>query len=64
MNSPYYNTEISTTVRDPNTKKLYRISLRNDVPYVTYRRRTRVLFANPVGGSAYINVKHVRVYFV
>ena len=57
----YYNTEISDSVR--NNGKLYRISKRDGVPYITYRRRTRVLYTNPVGGS-YINVNGSRIYFL
>lgn len=59
----YYDTNISSTVRNTADKKLHRISVRNQTPYVTYNRRTRVLFKNPVGG-AYINIKHSRVYFL
>ena len=59
-NAKYYNTDISGIVRLGS--KAYRISVRNKVPYVTYRRRTRVLFSNPVGG-AFINVEGSRVYF-
>ena len=59
----YYNTEISDTVRLGVGGKLYRISKRKGVPYITYKRKTRVLFANPLGGT-FINVGGTRVYFV
>ena len=59
----YYNTAISATVRNTITKKIHRIRKIGDVPYVTYKRKTRVLFQNPVGG-AFINVDHNRVYFL
>lgn len=59
----HYNTNISDTVLLKATNKRYRISVRNQVPYITYNRKTRVLFSNPVGG-AYVNVGRSRVYFV
>ena len=59
----YYNTEISDTVRLGAGGKLYRISKRKGVPYITYKRKTRVLFANPIGG-AFINVRGTRIYFL
>lgn len=59
----YYNTEISSTVKNTATRKNYRIRKIEGVPYVTLDRRTRVLFENPTGG-AYINIKGSRVYFV
>lgn len=59
----YYNTEISDTVRLSAGSKLYRISKRKDVPYVTYKRNTRVLFKSVVGG-AYININGTRIYFL
>lgn len=59
----YYDTNISDTVRLGAGGKLYRISKRDGVPYITYQRKTRVLFTNPVGG-AYINVEGSRVYFL
>lgn len=63
MNSKYYDTRISDTVRYAGPGgKLYRISVREQVPYITHERRTRILFANPIGG-AFINVKGSRVYF-
>lgn len=61
--SDYYNTKISNTVRDCITKKLYRISVRNKIPYVTYKRNTRVLFKSAIRG-AYININGSRVYFL
>lgn len=60
MTDSYYSTEISTTVRLGS--KLYRITKRKGVPYVTHKRKTRVLYRNPVGG-AYINLQGSRVYF-
>lgn len=66
MTDPHYDTSISTSVRLTGTNKLFRITQRKMgdvlVPYVTYQRRTRVLFKNPVGG-AYINLHGSRVYF-
>ena len=66
MTDPYYDTNISTSVRKVGTNKLYRITQRKMgdtlVPYVTHERKTRVLFKNPVGG-AYINLHGSRVYF-
>jgi hypothetical protein len=59
--SDYYDTRISTTVR--HSGKLYRIRKHNQVPYVTYNRRTRVLYKNYLGG-AYINVNGTRIYFL
>lgn len=59
----YYDTEISTTVKNKATNKSHRIRKIKQVPYVTYNRRTRVLFANPIGG-AYINVEGKRVFFL
>lgn len=59
----YYDTNISDTVIQQNSRKRYRISVRGGVPYITYARKTRVLFCNPVGG-AYINIKGYRIYFV
>ena len=59
----YYNTEISDTVRLGVGGKLYRIIERKGVPYITYKRKTRVLFSNPIGG-AFINVGGTRVYFL
>lgn len=63
MNNTYYDTNISDTVRLGPNGKLFHISKRGGVPYITYERKTRVLFANPVGG-AYINVHGSRVYFL
>lgn len=63
MSDSYFNTDIATSVRLTGTTKLYRISKRSGTPYITYKRKTRVLFANPIGG-AYINVEGVRVFFV
>lgn len=62
-NDPYYNTDISTSVRIATGKRLFRISKRNGVPYITFRRKTRVLFQNPVGG-AFITIDGTRYYFV
>lgn len=59
----YYNTVISDTVRLPGSDKLYRISKRKDVPYITYKRKTRVLFEGPLKQGAFINVDGGRVYF-
>lgn len=59
----YYNTEISSTVKNTVTRKIHRIRKIYSVPYVTVDRRTRVLFENPAGG-AYINVKGSRIYFI
>lgn len=59
----YYNTEISDTVRLSAGGKFYRISKRKGVPYITYKRNTRVLFKSAVGG-AYININGSRVYFL
>ncbi len=59
----YYNTAISDTVRLGAGGKLYRISKRKGVPYITYKRKTRVLFSNPIGG-AFINVGGTRIYFL
>ncbi len=61
--SDYYNTQLSNTVRDCITKKLYRISVRNKIPYVTYKRNTRVLFKSRIRGG-YININGSRVYFL
>lgn len=61
--SDYYNTQLSNTVRESVTKKLYRISVRNKIPYVTYKRNTRVLFKNEISG-AYVNINGSRVYFL
>lgn len=61
--STYYNTELSTTVRESVTKKLYRIRVHDKVPYITYKRKTRVLFKNEISG-AYINIDGSRVYFL
>ncbi len=58
----YYDTRISDAVRGPGNK-LYRISVRNQVPYITYARKTRVLYKNNVRG-AYINVHNSRIYFL
>lgn len=60
--STYYDTNISSTVRHTLSRKLYRISVRRDVPYITYKRKTRVLYKALVKG-AYINVENVRIYF-
>jgi hypothetical protein len=62
MNQKYYDTNISDTVRLGPGGKLFHISKRDGVPYITYQRKTRVLFANPVGG-AYVNIGGSRVYF-
>ena len=59
----YYNTEISDTVRLGAGGKLYPISKRKGVPYITYKRKTRVLFSNPIGG-AFINIGGTRIYFL
>jgi hypothetical protein len=59
--SIYYDTKIFDTVRGPGNK-LYHISVRNHVPYVTYKRKTRVLYQNKVAG-AFINIGCNRVYF-
>ena len=63
MNQYYYDTALSTSVRINGSTKLYRIRKHDGVPYITYKRKTRVLFKGPVGG-AYINVNGTRVYFV
>ena len=63
MSNEYYDTNISTTVRLPGTQKLYRIRTHSQVPYITYKRKTRVLFKGPISG-AFINVDGTRVYFV
>lgn len=60
--SIYYDTRVSNSVRAKN-KKLYRISVRNKVPYITYDRKTRVLYRNGNFGGAYINIFGYRVYF-
>ena len=57
----YYDTTFSNTVK--LNGKLHRITMRNQVPYITYKRKTRVLYKNPIGG-AYINVGPSRVYFL
>lgn len=57
----YYNTDISNTVRQGN--KTYRIRKHRGVPYITYKRKTRVLYRNLVGG-AFINVGGTRIYFL
>ena len=59
----YWNVNISNIVKSCATKKSHRIRVRHGTPYVTYERKTRVLFTNPVGG-AYINVGGNRVYFL
>jgi hypothetical protein len=61
----YYDTSISDSVRlaGGTSVKRYRIRKHNEVPYITYKRRTRVLFKNLVGG-AYINVNGSRIYFL
>lgn len=59
--SNYYDTKISDTVRGPGNK-LYRISVRNQVPYITYNRKTRVLYKNNFGGAV-INIGYGQVYF-
>jgi flavorubredoxin len=56
----HYNTAISDTVRLGS--KQYRIRKHDGIPYITYKRKTRVLFSNPVGG-AYVNIGGSRVYF-
>lgn len=63
-NQTHYDTQISDTVRlsGSTSVKRFRIRKHNQVPYITYKRKTRVLFSNPVGG-AYINVGGSRVYF-
>lgn len=62
----YYDTRISTAVRHTASNKLHRISVRGSeeqqVPYITYKRKTRVLYRHDMGG-AYINVGAKRVYF-
>lgn len=60
--SNYYDTKISDTVRGPGNN-LYRISVRNQVPYITVYRKTRVLYKNIYGG-AYVNIGETRVYFL
>lgn len=63
----YFDTRNTNVVRDFRTNKLHRISVRNGVPYVTYKRATRILFSSfPrdsrfVGG--YINYLGQTVYF-
>lgn len=61
--SDYYNTQLSNAVRESVTKKLYRISVRKKIPYITYKRKTRVLFKGPISG-AFINVNGTQVYFI
>ena len=61
--SDYYNTQLSNAVRESVTKKLYRISVRKKIPYITYKRKTRVLFKNEISG-AYVNIGGSRVYFL
>ena len=63
MSNEYYDTKISTSVRLTGTQKLYRIRTHKQVPYISYKRKTRVLFKGPVSG-AFINVNGSRVYFV
>ena len=63
MSNEYYDTNISTSVRRGAGGKLYRIRTHNQVPYITYKRKTRVLFKGPISG-AFINVDGSRVYFV
>lgn len=63
MRNEYYDTNISTSVRHGFCGKLYRIRTHNQVPYITYKRKTRVLFKGPISG-AFINVDGSRVYFV
>ena len=61
MKTNYYDTNISNVVRQGN--KIYRIRKHYEVPYITYKRKTRVLFKGEVSG-AYINIGGSRVYFV
>ena len=63
MSNEYYDTNISTSVRLGVGGKLYRIRTHKQVPYITYKRKTRVLFKGPISG-AFINVGGSRVYFV
>lgn len=58
----YFNHQLCSTVRDPFTKKLYRITVRYGVPYITYQRKTRVLFARDWGLGAYVNIYDTSVY--
>ena len=59
----HYDTRISSAVRFGAGGKLFHISVRNGTPYITYKRKTRVLFKSPTTG-AYINVEGSRVYFL
>lgn len=63
MRNEYYDTKISTSVRQSAGGKLYRVRTHKKVPYITYKRKTRVLFKGPVTG-AFINVDGTRVYFI
>lgn len=64
MSKPtYYDTNISETVTQGN--KRYRISKRDGVPYVTYKRKTRVLWQlSGLTRQAYINVGPDKVFFL
>lgn len=63
MSQTYYNTAVSDTVQHPATNKRYRISKRKGVPYITYQRKTRVLFEGMLGFGAYVNVGGERIHF-
>lgn len=63
MSNEYYDTNISTSVRLSSSQKQYRIRIHKQVPYITYKRKTRVLFKGPISG-AFINIDGARVYFV
>lgn len=63
MSQTYYNTAISDTVRHPGTKKLHRIRTHKGVPYITFKRKTRVLFTGVLGVGAYVNVAGEKIYF-
>lgn len=63
MKATYYDTRISETVRHNGTSKIHRIRKHDGVPYITFKRKTRVLFKSELTG-AFVNVNGDRVYFL
>ena len=63
MDRTHYCAAFAQHVIDPVTKKTHNISVRGGVPYITYKRKTRILFEGPFKTGAVITIGPEKKYF-
>lgn len=61
--SDYYDNPGASEVRNPVTHKNHRIRVHGGVPYITFNRKTRVLFKGPLGLGGEIHVNGDTIHF-